>query len=138
MNGIRRALALATFERYCAIVANFALLFVVSRLLTPAELGISVLGIAIAMMFCAGREFVTPTYVIQHKSLEPHVIHTAFTLQLIVSAVIGVVLALGGSLIANVYEEPRLVPFFEVVGLAIFIECIQVHISTLLRRDMSF
>jgi O-antigen/teichoic acid export membrane protein len=47
-NGVvRRALAMAAGEQYLRLLINFVLIATVSRLLTPSEFGVSVIGTGI-------------------------------------------------------------------------------------------
>ena len=56
---MRRALFFTTSERYLGLNANFATIAVVSRILTPSEIGVSVLAMAIISFALAAREFAT-------------------------------------------------------------------------------
>ena len=56
MTGIRGALLWAATSKYFTVVANLLATTVVARLLTPAEYGLSVLGMAVAGMAEALRE----------------------------------------------------------------------------------
>jgi O-antigen/teichoic acid export membrane protein len=138
MRGLRRALVLTTGERYFSLIANFITLSIVSRLLTPDEIGVSVLGGAIAGTAMAFREFATPTFIIQRVNLSKDDVRTVATIQVMASIAIGTAIACGGSFIANVYGDARLASFLHVVGLAVAAECIGTTIAALLRREMAF
>ncbi|TIV71696.1 MAG: sugar transporter, partial [Mesorhizobium sp.] len=57
MNSVRRALIYTTADRYFGLAVNFGLTMVVSRLLTPSEIGISVTGSAVVGLALSLREF---------------------------------------------------------------------------------
>lgn len=64
MIGIRWALAVTTAERYLTLAIVFAMTIAVSRLLTPAEIGVWAIGLATATTFLAFREFTTGVFLI--------------------------------------------------------------------------
>jgi len=138
MNGIRRALLLATAERYVILVVGFATLAIVSRILTPPEIGVSVVGMAVVMMALAFREFASPNFIIQHKNLQLEDVRATFTiLSLTTLAISTIIFALAGWL-AVIYSEPRLEPFLRIVAISTLVEIIGVTIAALLRREMAF
>ncbi len=138
MDGVRRALLLATAERYAVIVANFATLAIVSRLLTPAEIGVSVVGFSALALILSAREFATTNFIIQHKDLRPEHARAAFTVLLLASlAISAVILASAGGL-ASIYSEPNLEPFIQVIAISILVEVVGAPIAALLRREMAF
>src|SRR5690242_15236490 len=56
MTAVRRALLLSTADRYFTFASNFAVAAAVSRILTPAEIGVSVVGMAILGIALSVRE----------------------------------------------------------------------------------
>lgn len=135
---MRRALVAATSERYFGLVVNFATLAVVSRLLTPAEIGVSVLGTAI-LLFAAGlREFATTNFLIQKEILRHEDIRTASTvLLLLMLAIWGLLVACAGPM-AGLFKDEGLAPYIRVAATAMLIETVVAPISALLRRQMRF
>jgi O-antigen/teichoic acid export membrane protein len=138
MRGIRRALVLTTGERYFSLVANFITLSIVSRLLTPDEIGVSVLGGAIAGTAMAFREFATPTFIIQRTHLSKDDVRTVATIQVFVSIATGAFIFLMSALLANIYHDTRVESFLRLAAFAIALEAIGITIAALLRRDMAF
>jgi O-antigen/teichoic acid export membrane protein len=138
MVGIRRALAIATVERYFGLVANFALTVVVSRLLTPEEVGIWAIGLAAVTLIAAVREFATGTYLIQKADLTPAEIRGAATVMLLISALVGSALIVLAPWLAGLYGDPRLVAYLRVAACGVFLEVISILLTALMRRDMAF
>lgn len=138
MTGIRRSLVLSTSERYFIIAANLATLAIVSRLLTPAEIGVSVLGLAISMLVLTVREFATPIFLIQRKELQLQEVRTTVTILMIVSAAISLLIMVSAGGLAVFYEEPGLAPFLRVLSLWMLVQIIGAPITALLRREMAF
>jgi O-antigen/teichoic acid export membrane protein len=138
MIGVRRALLLSTGERYVAIAINFVTIATVSRILTPGEIGVSVIGMAVVGMAMSAREFASANYLIQQQGLTRETIRAAFGVMLLMTALITVVLAAGAPLIAAALDDPRLIPYLRVISASLFIELVALPIVALLRRDMAF
>jgi O-antigen/teichoic acid export membrane protein len=138
MRGLRRALVLTTGERYFSLVANFITLSVVSRLLTPDEIGVSVLGAAIAGTAMAFREFATPTFIIQRINLSKGDVRTVATIQVVVSIATGALIFVMSAVLAEIYHDERLRPFLHLASLAIIVEGVGIMIAALFRRNMAF
>lgn len=138
MRGLRRALILTTGERYFSLIANFITLSIISRLLTPDEIGVSVLGGAIAGTAMAFREFATPTFIIQRANLSKDDVRTVATIQVLVSVVTGVSIFLLSALLAKTYHDDRLGMFLRIVSLAVIFEAVGITIAALFRREMAF
>jgi O-antigen/teichoic acid export membrane protein len=138
MAQVRRASLLASFEQYCRLAVSFLLIAAVSRLLTPAEIGVSALGTAVVSMAVALLEFAASGYLIQRRELRAEHVGTSFTVVLgLTGMIVAGMLALS-QILADFYGEPRLVGFLEVSAAALVIEAFAVPINALLRRDMAF
>ena len=138
MNGVRRALIFTIGDRYFALASNFSTIAIASRLLTPEEIGLSVIGMAIVGLALAGREFASGNYLIQHSELTLRDIRAAFTVMLALTLTITITLAAFAPALAQAYGEPRLVAYLRVVCASILTELVTTTIVALLRRDMAF
>jgi O-antigen/teichoic acid export membrane protein len=138
MSGIRRALAVSTTERYLNMTITFAMTLVVSRLLTPAEIGVWAIGLATATALLAVREFTSSVFLIQRRDLTRQEVQGAFSLMLAMSAAVAALLAAGAPSIAAFYGEPKLVHYLRVAAGAILLEAIAAPLVALMRRDMAF
>jgi O-antigen/teichoic acid export membrane protein len=138
MNQLRRALLLATGERYFTLAVSFLTVAVVSRLLSPDEIGISLVGLAVVGFFAAAREFASPNFLIQHQQLSLDEIRRSFSVLLLITLVIAVVLFGSAPWVANLYGDARLTPFLRVLSLAVIFEAASATVVSLLRREMAF
>ena len=138
MSAIRRAMLITLSERYFSLFANFATIALVSRLLTPSEIGLSVIGMAIVGFVLAAREFASPNFLIQHQNLTLEEIRKAFAVMLVLTIVVTLALAAVAPWIAAAYDDARLTPYLRVVAASIMIELISVPVISLLRREMAF
>ena len=137
MDGFRRALVISTADRYFSLAANLVGLAVVSRLLTPSEIGVSVIGMAIAAFAQSVRELATTNFIIQRQTLSQHDVRVTFTILMLVTVVIVAIIALSAGVLAHLYSEPRLRWFLYIAALAILMELISAPIAALLRREMA-
>jgi O-antigen/teichoic acid export membrane protein len=138
MTGIRRALLWSTADKYFSLVVNFASLAVISRLLTPEEIGVSAVGTAIIAFALALREFASTGFLIQHKNLTRRDIRTSFTILFALTFIIAAALVAFSPWMAAFFGEPDLSRFVGVLSIAIVIETIGLPITALLRREMAF
>jgi O-antigen/teichoic acid export membrane protein len=138
MAGVRRAFLLTSLERYVVLGVNFGVIALVSRLLTPAEIGLAVLGTSLLAVAETLRDFGTGSYLIQRTDIRQEHVRTAFTVMAIVSAVIVAILFASAGLLAAAYDEPRLEPFLRVIALGFLAGPFSAPILALLRRDMKF
>ena len=138
MTRVRRALLFNACERYAGLAINFVTVSVVSRLLTPGEVGLSVIGLGIMTLALALREFVSPDFLIQRPEVSRPDMRTAFTVLLVLYAPVAVGLAVLAPWMADFYGEPGLSDYIRVVIAAGLLETLSLPVVALLRRDMAF
>ncbi|WP_099864347.1 oligosaccharide flippase family protein [Pararhizobium haloflavum] len=138
MTGVKRALFISSFDRYFAIMANILTLAIVSRLLQPEEIGVSVIGMAVVLIAIACKEFASSNFLIQRTELERGEVRSAFTVMFVLTLAISAALFAGAPVLARSYEEMRLVPYLHVIALSLLIEFVPLQLIALLRREMAF
>jgi O-antigen/teichoic acid export membrane protein len=95
-------------EKYTLLVLGMAGAMVVSRLLTPAEIGVYSVGAVLAGLAQVVRDFGVGPYVIQEKELTTDKLRAALSTSLMVSWLLAAVVALSSGIAADFYREPRL------------------------------
>jgi O-antigen/teichoic acid export membrane protein len=135
---VRRALAMAAGEQYLRLAIQFGSIVVVSRLLTPAEIGVSVIGMGIMATVLGMREFATSDCLIQREEVTRDDIRTSFTILLLLTALLATAVFIAAPWFGTFYGEEQLARFLRVVAVAGLIEAISLPIRGLLRRDMAF
>jgi O-antigen/teichoic acid export membrane protein len=138
MPNIRRALALTTIDRYVMLVLNFGTIAIVSRLLTPDEIGFSYIGTAITGLVLVVREFATANFLIQKPDLSVEDVKTSFTVLLAVSLIMVVGLMVSAPWIASIYNEPALATYLQIASIAMLCEAFSGQVVALLKRDLAF
>jgi O-antigen/teichoic acid export membrane protein len=137
MTKVRRALVLSTAGRYASLIVNFALVAVLSRVLSPAEIGVSVIGTMIVALIETLRDVATP-YIVRQAELNPDDLGTAFTCMLAVTLVLAAALACGAGPISRWYGNPGLIPYCQLLALGLLPGPVERPIVALLQRDMAF
>jgi O-antigen/teichoic acid export membrane protein len=138
MISIKRSLAIATIDRYLGIAIQFAVTVAVSRLLTPSEIGVWAIALAVTGLLLSTREFATDVYLIRGPTLTREQTQAAFTVMLVISLLIFGVLNLSAPWLAHFYGERRLVSVLQVVAIAILLEVVGAPSVALMRRKMAF
>ncbi len=138
MSGIRRALFFASVERYIGLVLNFVMMAIVSRLLTPTEVGASAIGLALITIALSLKEFAATGFLVQDKEVKLSDVRTAFTVQFGLTLAIAAVLFLVSRRFAELYQEPALAFFVRVTAVALLVDTVGAPITTLLRRDLAY
>ncbi len=138
MSGIRRAFFFASLERYICLVVSLATIAIVSRLLTPIEVGASAIGTALMTIAISLREFAGSGFLIQNTEVSREDVRTAFTLQLVLTLPIAAAVVLVAPRFAGLYREPMLVDFVRVTATTLILDTFASPITSLLRRDLAF
>lgn len=138
MGGVRRALLFASAERYICLALNFAAIALVSRLLTPTEVGTSAIGLALITIAIALREFAACGFLVQGAEVNQDDVRTAFTIQFIMTFALASLIVLSADSFADFYGEPRLADFVRIVSLGLVAETFSAPTLSLLRRALEF
>ncbi|MDX2205193.1 MAG: oligosaccharide flippase family protein [Hyphomicrobiaceae bacterium] len=138
MSSVRRGLAITTIERQLALAIQMAVTVAVSRLLTPADIGVWGIAFAATNLLLGAREFATESFLIQRPGLSRDETRVAFTIMLLVTALISLTLALLAPWLAQFYREHGLAFVLEVLALAVLLEVVSAPLIALMRRDMAF
>ncbi len=135
---MRRAILLASAERYISLPINIIATAVMARLFTPAEFGLTVLAGAIWAIAEPVRDFGVNTYLIQQRELTPQKTRTAFTLSFLATAIVIAIICLSSEWVAQFYNLPSLRTYLLITAISFAAGPFVTPIYALLRRDMAF
>jgi O-antigen/teichoic acid export membrane protein len=135
---IRRALLLASAERYIAMSVNLATTVMIARLLRPEEFGLAVLGLSIWTFAEGLRELGITSYLVQQPELTIAKIRTSFTIVLMLTLIMAGPIVLAAPFIARFYGAPELENYFYVIAVCFFVGPFVQPIHALWRREMAF
>jgi O-antigen/teichoic acid export membrane protein len=120
------------------LAINFVSILTISRLLTPTEVGVSVIGLGIMTIALGLREFATSDFLIQRAEVTQEDTRASFTVVFLLTALIGSVMFVLAPWFGTFYGEEQLARFVRVVAVAGLVEAISLPITGLLRRDLAF
>lgn len=138
MTTVRRALAISMGERYVligiALIGNMLL----ARLLTPEEIGIYSVSLAVIGIAQVMRDFGIGNFLIQEKNLNDAHIRTAFGISLLIGCLLFLVIFFGAPWSGSFYGETRMVETMRISSLNFLVLPFCTISLALLRRDMLF
>ncbi len=109
-----------------------------SRLLTPAEYGLSVLGGAILLIADAIRGLAGGAYLVQTEGLNSDKIRTSWTISVLVTLVMAIAVTGMARPIALYYGDPMLERYLQVIVITYLMGPFSLPIMALLAREMAF
>lgn len=124
-------------DRYVNMAVGALLVAAVSRILTPAEVGVTVLGLVLVMLIEMMRD-VPSVWLVQREEVTRAVLRTAFSIMLAISGVAAAALWLLAPAIAAHEGDAGLVAFFRVIAVALLLGPFERPLLAMLRRDLAF
>lgn len=138
MTTVRRALFLSMAERYVLIAISLLGNILIARLLTPEEIGIYSVSLAVIGIAQVLRDFGIGNFLIQEKNLTEAHICTAFGISLVIGSVLFIVVYLGAPFAERFYSEHRLLETMRITALNFLVLPFCSISLALLRRKMAF
>ena len=86
---MRRALSLSFMQQFVAFVFSFGSVTIISRLLTPSEVGVFSIAAGLVALIHMLRDFGVSEYVIQAPVLDESLVRTVFTMNLVIAWCLG-------------------------------------------------
>ena len=120
------------------MMINVTVVATMARLQTPDTIGHAVTGIGIGAILLSLREFVTPEFLIQKKTIDQEDLRTSFTALLAVTILIGFGLAIMAPYLAAFYASPELPFFLLLIMLSALVDTFAQPFIAMLRREMQF
>ncbi|MDG0852762.1 lipopolysaccharide biosynthesis protein [Roseateles puraquae] len=138
MSTVRRSLGFAFLERYLLIGLQLVSFTLLARLLTPHEIGLYSVSMALISMAQVVRDFGLANYLIQKKDLGREDVGSALGLSILLGAGLFLLINLAAPWIAEFYREPSLVNIIRIISINFLILPFNSISIALLRRDMRF
>lgn len=139
MSSVQRSILFSAADRYGSLILFFLATAVLSRLLSPAEFGVYAVVNAVALVITAAfQEFGGGSYLIQKRELSDEDVRSAFTITLVISGAIAVVLFVLADYLSRLFGQSGLKEGIEVSALNFLLLPFSGTISALLRREMKF
>lgn len=136
--GVRRAMAWTFAGQAASLLATFGATVALARILSPLEIGIYAVGLAVSGVLQALSSFGVAAYVVRERSLADGVLETAFTVNAIVSAALAAAL-LGLSCSGRAtMGQPMVGEVLRLLAVAPLIAAVEFRPATMLQREMDF
>ncbi|MFO1412792.1 MAG: lipopolysaccharide biosynthesis protein [Burkholderiales bacterium] len=138
MSTVQRALAYSFIERYALIAISLASNIILARLLTPEQIGIYSVSLAVIGVAQVLRDFGIGNFLIQLTDVKPEHIRTAFGISLVIGVVLFGVVYVAAPLAGDYYGEPAMVLTIRISALNFLVLPFCSISVALLRRAMEF
>lgn len=138
MTTIRRAIAFSFIESYLGLALSLVSFFLLARWLTPREVGLFSVTMAVISITQVIRDFGLVNFLIQKDTLSDGHIATAWGLALLLGIVLFAGIQLAAPLIGAFYHDPSLTAMARVVAINFLILPFNSVCLALLRRNMQF
>lgn len=114
---IRKSLAFSLLDRYASLVVAVVSSMVLARLLTPSQIGVFAVTMAMLALVSTMRDFGAGQYLLQEKELTRDRIRAVWTVQLVVGISFAGLIAIAASFVAEFYREPEIEAIMYILGL---------------------
>jgi len=138
MTTVRRALVLSMAERYVLIALGLLSNILIARLLTPEEIGLYSVSLALIGIAQVLRDFGIGSFLIQVKALTTAHIRTAFGFSLIIGGTLFAIIFGCAHFAGDFYNDPRIVDTIRISSLNFLIIPFSTISLAVLRRQMQF
>ena len=135
---IRRAIAWTIVGQLVSFVATFGTTVALARILTPREIGMFAIGMAVSGVLQALGAFGVGTYVVREHQLTPAVLSTAFTLNALTACLLALTLLISSFIPAITLGEPLVATVLRVLAPVPLFGIVEFRPATMLQRDMRF
>jgi O-antigen/teichoic acid export membrane protein len=135
---VRRSLGVVTLTRIAGFALGLLTVVIVSRMLTPEEIGVFSVSVALIGFANLLREFGVGQYLINVKEVTREVRRAAFTVTLGISWSIAVSLYFLKDIAAAFYREPRMEQVMALLAVNFLVLPFATPLRAVLQRDMQF
>jgi len=134
----RRALSLSFVQQGITLVFSFGSTVLLSRLLTPAEIGVFSVAAGLLALVNMLRDFGVSEFLIQEPELDRSLVRTVFTVNFAIAWGLGGSLFAGSDAIGVFYADPGVAQVLKVMSIVFFLLPFGTTTRALLAREMEF
>lgn len=132
------SVSLSIVARYTTLGLQFVSTLILARLLTPEDIGIYTAGVSVVTLAHLFRDFGFNQYLIQEKQLTKDKVETSFTLSVIISWSLGLLLFASAGWAAQLVNEPKVKLLVQLLSVNFFIIPFGAISMALLRKALKF
>ncbi|MGK5030057.1 lipopolysaccharide biosynthesis protein [Janthinobacterium sp. DSP2-3-3] len=138
MSATRHSFFFSFAEKYTVLLLGIIATMVLSRLLTPAEVGVYSLGAVLVALAQVVRDFGVGQYLIQEKQLDAVKLRAALATSLLVAWLLAGLVLLASAPLAQFYGEPRLTLVLRLLAINFLLIPFSALTLPMLRRQLRF
>ena len=138
MNATRHSLLFSFAEKYTVLLLGIVATMMLSRLLTPAEVGVYSLGAVLVALAQVVRDFGVGQYLIQEKQLDRPKLRAALATSVLVAWLLAALVLAGSGPLARFYDEPRLRLVLQLLSINFVLIPFSALTMPMLRRQLRF
>ncbi|MEG0879829.1 MAG: lipopolysaccharide biosynthesis protein [Janthinobacterium sp.] len=138
MSATRHSFFFSFAEKYTVLLLGIVATMVLSRLLTPAEVGVYSLGAVLVALAQVVRDFGVGQYLIQEKQLDAVKLRAALATSLLVAWLLAGLVLLASAPLAQFYGEPRLTLVLRLLSINFLLIPFSALTLPMLRRQLRF
>jgi len=135
---VRKSLVLSFADRYSRMLLQLITTMVLSRLLTPHDIGVATIAMAVVAITHVVRDFGVGNYLLQERELTEARLRTTFGIILVTSWSMGCALVAAGPAVARIYAEPGIESVMLILALNFAVIPFGSLALIILRRDGHF
>lgn len=135
---VRRALSLSFAQKLVTLVFSTGAIMIMSRLLTPAEIGVFSIATGLVALVHMLRDFGITEFLIQEPILDPVSVRTVFTVNVIIAWCLGAGVFMASGVIGAFYAQPGVAQVLRVLSFMFFLMPFGTTTMVLLRRELEF
>lgn len=137
-SSVRRSLSLSFTQQFVAFVFSFGSVTIISRLLTPSEVGVFSIAAGFVALIHMLRDFGVSEFIVQEPVLDESLVRTAFTMNLVIAWSLGVIIVLTSGAIGTFYADVGVTRVLRVLAIVFFMLPFGTTAIALLKREMEF
>src|SRR4051794_10079354 len=134
----RRAVYISAVARYSDMIVQFVSVMLIARLLTPEEIGVFSISVAVIALAQTLREFGLGAYVVQERELDRSHIRSAFGVALVLAWTIALLITAASGPLAIFYGREGIRDVLLVLALTFLISPIGLPAQAMLIRELQF
>ena len=135
---IRGSIVISFAERYSIMALQILATIILSRLLTPSEIGIYAVGMAVVSFAHILRDFGITNYLISAKNIDDQVVRNALGATILIAWLIGLTLWLASPAIGTLYGESGTTDVLATLAISFILLPFGSTIFAIMRRELDF
>lgn len=138
MSAVRRSLIFSLADTYLGVALQLVSTLLISRLLTPTDIGIFSVAAVLSALASTFRDFGVAEYLIQEKNLTVDKIRAAFAANIIVSWLMSAILFFASEAVAEFYRQPGVAYVMRIQSLNFLLIPFGAVTIAYFRRELSY